>query len=451
MQAVTRHFLTAAIVCAIESGAVAAQAVPPGGLSLTLDDAIARGVTQAPRMAEARARESAASSTVTARAALRLPSVSAAGSYFRTNHVDEFGVVQADGTRHIIFPDIPNNYDFRAEVNVPLMPTQLALAVIDAAKADVRVLEAARHVLEADLKLEIARAYWQLVTSRQSVQVLEQAQQRTEAWVGDVRARVDAGFLPPNDLLSARARRARESVQLIQAKNAAAMAEIELGRLVGAAPGQPIATLTTVDQPQAGVADVTGQPVDALVARAVARRPERQGLREQQASLAFQGTAALASRQPQVGVRAGIEPARPNARFVPRADQWKTSWDLGVSVVLPVFDGGKARANHAAAVAASAAIGHRIDELDALVAQDIRERLLDIESGRAALAASLEAVQATAEARRVVQERFNAGVATSSDMLDAQVALVEAELERTRLAAWLRLGEARLLHAVGGL
>ena len=65
----------------------------------------------------------------------------------------------------------------------------------------------------------------------------------------------------------------------------------------------------------------------------------------------------------------------------------------------------------------------------------MRQRVLDVESGRAAIAASDEAVTAAAEARRVVEERFRAGVATSTDVLDAQVALLEAELERTRLAA----------------
>jgi outer membrane protein TolC len=49
-----------------------------------------------------------------------------------------------------------------------------------------------------------------------------------------------------------------------------------------------------------------------------------------------------------------------------------------------------------------------------------------------------------------VQERFNAGVATSTDLLEAEVAQLEAELERTRLAASLRLGEARLLRSIGG-
>jgi outer membrane protein TolC len=50
----------------------------------------------------------------------------------------------------------------------------------------------------------------------------------------------------------------------------------------------------------------------------------------------------------------------------------------------------------------------------------------------------------------VVQERFNVGVATSTELLDAEVALLEASLERTRLAASLRLNEARLIRSAGG-
>jgi hypothetical protein len=40
------------------------------------------------------------------------------------------------------------------------------------------------------------------------------------------------------------------------------------------------------------------------------------------------------------------------------------------------------------------------------------------------------------------------GVATSTEVLDAQLVLLEAQLERTALAATLRLAEARLLRSV---
>jgi outer membrane protein len=172
-------------------------------------------------------------------------------------------------------------------------------------------------------------------------------------------------------------------------------------------------------------------------------------LTEREAALRSAGDAAMASLRPQVAALAAVEPARPNQRFVPRMDRWNTSWDLGVTVSWPLFDGGKARADRAANLAQAQALTHRLEDFDAGVAFDVRQRLLDLESGRAALAANAEAVAAATEARRVVEERFRAGVATGTDVLDAQLALIEAELERTRLTAAIRLSEADLLRAVG--
>jgi outer membrane protein TolC len=60
-----------------------------------------------------------------------------------------------------------------------------------------------------------------------------------------------------------------------------------------------------------------------------------------------------------------------------------------------------------------------------------------------------DAVTSATEARRVVQERFGAGVATSSDLLDAQQDQLEAELGRTRALANVKLAEARLARALG--
>ena len=63
--------------------------------------------------------------------------------------------------------------------------------------------------------------------------------------------------------------------------------------------------------------------------------------------------------------------------------------------------------------------------------------------------AASDAVRSAAEARRVVGERFNAGVATSTDVLDAQVALLQIGLDRTQVSAAARLAEARLARALG--
>jgi outer membrane protein TolC len=65
------------------------------------------------------------------------------------------------------------------------------------------------------------------------------------------------------------------------------------------------------------------------------------------------------------------------------------------------------------------------------------------------VAAADEAIRAATEARRVVGERYRAGVIAQSEVLDAELALVQVQLDRTRALAGVRLAEARLDRAIG--
>ena len=118
---------------------------------------------------------------------------------------------QPNGQLRVIYPDIPDNYRSRAGAGV----AGLHLGTHRRARARGRRpkrtatgtdLEAAR----LDLRLEVARAYWALVTARETVRVLEaRAGRRPIARSTDVRTRVEAGFLPPNDVSRSEAQRAR--------------------------------------------------------------------------------------------------------------------------------------------------------------------------------------------------------------------------------------------------
>jgi outer membrane protein TolC len=58
-------------------------------------------------------------------------------------------------------------------------------------------------------------------------------------------------------------------------------------------------------------------------------------------------------------------------------------------------------------------------------------------------------VRAAAEARRVVGERYTVGVITQTEVIDADLALLQAELDRTRAMAGVRLAESQLARALG--
>ena len=150
-----------------------------------------------------------------------------------------------------------------------------------------------------------------------------------------------------------------------------------------------------------------------------------------------------------MAVGGGIDYARPNPRIFPRADRWDDSWDIGVTVNWSLWDGGRIDADAAQASGLAEAGRHRLAEFDSVLAVEVRQRSLEITSGRAAVAAADDGVRAAREAERVVSERFRAGVITQIEVLDAQLALLQAQLDRTRALANVRLAEARLARAMG--
>jgi outer membrane protein TolC len=90
-----------------------------------------------------------------------------------------------------------------------------------------------------------------------------------------------------------------------------------------------------------------------------------------------------------------------------------------------------------------------LKDFDTIVDVEVRQRVADLASAEASIAAAEVGVKSAAEARRVLAERFSAGVATNTDVLDAQMALLQAELDRTRAMANAQLAAARLERALG--
>jgi outer membrane protein len=419
-----------------------------GPLPLTLEEAIAKGKTAAPRLLEIDAKEAAAVATRESRATLDRPTLAASSGYVRTNHVPEYSIPQAGGGTRVLFPDIPDNVRVRAELLWPVWSGGRVEALVASAGAEVRATQAERKAVEADLALEITVTYWTVVTSREAVKVIDQSLQRTDAWVADVQARLDAGLISPHEVLIAKAQRARDQVRRIQAAHSSATAERELARLIGM-PGQALTLVTPVDKAWDGFAALAAKAPADIIALARESRAERSAFAARQAAFRSTAESVMAASRPQVAALAAVEPARPNNRFIPRENRWHTSWDLGVTVNWSLWDSGRAKADRAVAEAQARGLDHRLQEFDARVAVDVQERLGEIDAGLAAIAAAQEAVTANEEVHRVLQERYAAGVASSTEVLDAQVQLLESSLERTRLQAALRISEARLRRAIG--
>ena len=438
-----RYLLAGALVVAA-AARVSAQGPPT--LQLTLEDALSRAVETSHRLAEARARETAAQAGVAVRESAERPTVTANAGYTRTNHVLPFSIPSPVGIPLLVYPDVPNNYSTRLEMRWPIYTGGRTDALERAARAEAEAVGAERQTAQADLRLEVTRAYWALVTARASLEVLEQGVARSQAHVNDANQRFTAGLVPPNEVSSAAAQEARARMMAIDARTQRDVTSTELARLIGVEPDQPLEP--TGDLPRADAAS-PGQPIGPLVESARATRQERRALEQRVAAADAQRDAGGAGRLPTIQFLGGVDYARPNPKIFPRADVAQDSWDVGVGATWSLWDGGRTVAEVAQARAVSLAASERLKEFDSQLGVEVRQRALEVESAVASVAAAASGVTAAADARRVVDERYRAGVIAGVEVLDSEYALLQAQLDLTRAQANVRLAEARLTRALG--
>ena len=216
-------------------------------------------------------------------------------------------------------PDIPDNYRSRLELQWPLYTGGRGSPRSNAPRgAEARRRPSTSDAARADLRLEIARAYWALVTAARTA--ARRRANRLRA-LRRTRGRAQAARRRPRPAERCAARRGAGVAAAdagIQARGNRDVAEAELARLVGDPPGTPISRRAAL-----GRAGAVERGLDALVAEArVSAAGACGAARSASTRRESAAKAAAGSHRPTVGVGGGFDYARPNPRIFPREREW---------------------------------------------------------------------------------------------------------------------------------
>jgi outer membrane protein TolC len=299
---------------------------------------------------------------------------------------------------------------------------------------------------KADVILNVKLAYWNLYKAQQGLEQLNAAETQVNARIKDLENMVKVGMATESDLLKLKVQLYNIQLQKTEIQNTINVANAALNMQLN----QDL----TIKNDLKSVPN-TSQTVKAnlpeLIEKAYSQRQELK-MNELNVKTAEVGEKiAKAGYLPQVVAQVNGYYANPNQRVFPQEAKFKETGDasLVLSWTLWNWNIPKHQAEQYKLQALQAQEFNSFSKDN--IALEITQHFLSLQNALARLNLANETVKQAEENYRVTNNRVKQGLSLTSDLVDAEVALLNAKISQVNAAVDYELGLARLERAVGGL
>jgi outer membrane protein len=302
-------------------------------------------------------------------------------------------------------------------------------------RAKIAELQAVRA--KETVAYDVATAYLQAREALAFRRIAEETVHRAQAVLEDVRARREGGVALRDDVLRGEVQLSEARDALVRAEDAEVIALARLNNTLGRDASLPVRTAEVPDRGRfaATLAD--------CLQRAADQRPEVGVARDRVAVAQYGRLAARGEFLPSLTTKGSL------GRI--EGENVVGGWQEGVAIQLnvPLYRGGANRGNLAAAAAdirqaAADAQGVLND-----ISLEVTVAHRTVVSAQARVELSRPAVEQSIEALQVVRNRYRAGTATPTDVIDAETAATRAEQRYASARIEYLSALARLAYVMG--
>jgi outer membrane protein TolC len=448
----------AAVFLALPLRQAAAQAdttAAPRRLSLGEAIRLAGDSSDAVRMAEAGVKQ-ARSQELSARSQY-WPELSATASYTRTLE-SQYETLVADSAAEAGDSDLsragfvaPNTYSLGLSGSFGLL-TPGRGDQRNAARAARRSADIEVAAQRAQLVLDVTEAYYDAALSDRLVAIAESSLIQSERVLRQTQVARTVGDQSGYDLLRARVTRDNQVPTVLQGRSDRDLAYVRLKQLLNLDVDAPIRLTTAVDTAApSGVPAVrttrtgstagsTNAPVDTSVDDRAVVRQQLEAVRQQESTL----RASRAQRLPSLSLTTSYGRVAYPTGAVPKWDNFRTNWTVGVSASLSLFTGGRQRSDELAAEASLDQARAELSQTRKSAVLDSRRTLLSLAQAEAAYASVGQTSAQASRAYAIAEVRYREGLASQTEVTDARIAEAEALSNRAQAARDLQVARVRL-------
>jgi outer membrane protein TolC len=294
---------------------------------------------------------------------------------------------------------------------------------------NIRAVERARNLQDAanqqfkradqELISQVVQAYYGMLLAQRQVSVAEESLKTAQSIEEHSRTRVESGMSVNADLLSAQVVTATRQQQLIRAKNDLKYATAQLAITLGLSSDTQLAPADVLSEKDYPVADVA-----TLEQEALKQRPDLQRVRSEQSA-----------QEKSLSMAKGAFGPRLNAFGSWQTDShsigWNggNNWTAGLELSIDLFSGGAKMAQLQREKATSERVAAMRSAFEDNVRLQVRRAYYDNESARQQVAVAKAATEQATESLRILKDRYDAGLATVTDLLRAEDAANTAQTE----------------------
>jgi outer membrane protein TolC len=440
------------IIALLMFQAAAAQNNP---IPVSLAECIAKALGQNPSMkiseaaaenAEAHARETGAALLPQLRLAAGAMELSSVPAYTLT-----LPLPPPFNFSKTIFPDITENYSLKLSMQQPVF-TGFKLSK-SKEMSDLNA-EAAREDYSKerfDMVVAVTVAYWTLYSAVESERVIGQTVEQVNEHLKDIQSSAQQGMATDADVMKVQVQLSSMKVKHVQARNNIRIASMTLNSLIGNSLSDNIFAVDDPQEIDAAVDGMMKSDVSILTDRAVEKRPEIKSMKLRTEMSDAGVAAAKGGWYPQVYLGADYNFARPNPRILPPADEWNGTWDVGITVQWTIWDWFTTRHQTAQAEASLKQSEAGLSKVYDAVKLEVTREYYAAQTASEEIAVADSGAEQAQESYRMTREKFKMGMASNSDLLDAETALLQAKLTFMQARVDYKVAAAKLKRAVGGL
>jgi multidrug efflux system outer membrane protein len=316
-----------------------------------------------------------------------------------------------------------------------------------AARAELAASEAAREAVRLALAAQLAQTYYALRSFEQQVALTRQTLGLREEALALQRKRRNAGVIGDFELRQLEAEVAAARAQLPGLEQAREREEVAMQLLVGRSPKavfeSRIAHADPADQKLLAALIPSGLPSELLL-----RRPDLVEAEGRLAAANARVAVARAELFPSIPLTGflGSESASLSNLFASGAGVWQ----LAVAVTQPIFAGGRLEARTEAARARERALLEQYLQSVRTAFGEVRIALNAQARTRETYEAESARAEALADTLRLARLRYQSGIASQLEVLDAERGLLDARRARIDALRAHRAAVADLFRALGG-